>query len=71
MSNKDIKNSALNDMPIDEFRKHGHQFIDWIADYIDKIDEYPVFDKAPAVPLDWPPLPRISLSRAAVGTIRQ
>ncbi len=45
MNNKDIKNSGLGDMPIDEFRKHGHKFIDWIADYIENIEEYPVLSK--------------------------
>ena len=45
MKNKDLKNSDLNDMPVNEFRKHGHQFIDWIADYIDNIEEYPVLSK--------------------------
>jgi aromatic-L-amino-acid decarboxylase len=45
MSNKDLKNSGLNDMPVDEFRKYGHQFIDWISDYIENIEEYPVLSK--------------------------
>ena len=38
MNNKNIKNSGLNDMPVDEFRKYGHQFIDWIADYFKNIE---------------------------------
>jgi len=38
MSIKDIKNSGLGDMPIDEFRKYGHEFIDWIADYFKNIE---------------------------------
>jgi aromatic-L-amino-acid decarboxylase len=45
MSNKDLLNPGLNDMPVDEFRKYGHQFIDWVADYIEKIEEYPVLSK--------------------------
>src|SRR4030043_2058200 len=26
----------------DEFRKHGYQFIDWIADYYEEVQKYPV-----------------------------
>jgi len=29
-------------MPADEFRRHGHEIIDWIADYFDHIEELPV-----------------------------
>jgi aromatic-L-amino-acid/L-tryptophan decarboxylase len=32
----------LGDMPPDEFRKFGYQLIDWIADYLDNIEKYPV-----------------------------
>lgn len=32
----------LLDMSPSEFRKHGHAVIDWIADYLDKPDEWPV-----------------------------
>ena len=42
MSKKNIKNSGLNDMPVDDFRKYGHEFIDWIADYLENIEGYPV-----------------------------
>lgn len=38
MSN-DSKN---NDMSSDEFRKYGHKFIDWIADYLENIEHFPV-----------------------------
>jgi len=24
------------------FRKYGHAFVDWMADYLDKADQYPV-----------------------------
>ncbi len=30
------------DMPAEEFRKYGHQMIDWIADYLKNIDSFPV-----------------------------
>ncbi len=30
----------MPDMPIEEFRKNGHQLIDWIADYLNDIEKY-------------------------------
>ena len=30
------------DMPTEEFRKYGHQLVDWVADYLRDIDRYPV-----------------------------
>ncbi len=33
------------DMPTEEFRKYGHELIDWIADYLKNIDKYPVLSK--------------------------
>ncbi len=33
---------SLGDMPADEFRKYGHQIIDWIADYFNNIEKYDV-----------------------------
>ncbi|PKV51528.1 aromatic-L-amino-acid decarboxylase [Aquimarina sp. MAR_2010_214] len=29
-------------METKEFRKHAHQFVDWMADYMDNIEDYPV-----------------------------
>lgn len=29
-------------MDLNEFRKHGHVFVDWIADYLENIEQYPV-----------------------------
>ena len=31
----------MSDMPIEEFRKSGHQLVDWIADYLSNIEQYP------------------------------
>ena len=25
-----------------EFRKHAHAFVDWMADYLDEVERYPV-----------------------------
>ncbi|MBF8293555.1 MAG: amino acid decarboxylase [Bacteroidetes bacterium] len=33
---------ALGDMPTDEFRKFGHQLVDWVADYLDTVEQKPV-----------------------------
>lgn len=29
-------------MDNNEFRKQGHAFIDWMADYLENVDRYPV-----------------------------
>ncbi len=31
----------MSDMPLEEFRKNGHQLVDWIADYLKDIEKYP------------------------------
>jgi aromatic-L-amino-acid/L-tryptophan decarboxylase len=36
---------SLGDMPADEFRRHGHRIVDRIADYLDRIEEYPVLSQ--------------------------
>jgi aromatic-L-amino-acid decarboxylase len=35
--------STLGDMSNDEFRRFGHELIDWIADYFERIEDLPVF----------------------------
>jgi len=32
----------LGDMPADEFRKHGYELVDWIANYFEHLDKFPV-----------------------------
>ncbi|MEP6743660.1 MAG: pyridoxal-dependent decarboxylase [bacterium] len=32
----------LGDMKSEEFRRHGHELIDWIADYFERIEDLPV-----------------------------
>src|SRR5579863_4526695 len=39
-SNTDKKQSFHMDP--DEFRKHGHEVVDWIADYYKRIESFPV-----------------------------
>ena len=38
----DQSRKPLGDMPNDEFRNYGHQLVDWVADYLDTIEERPV-----------------------------
>jgi aromatic-L-amino-acid decarboxylase len=35
----------LGDMPAEEFRKYGYEIVDWIANYFEHIDEYPVLSQ--------------------------
>jgi aromatic-L-amino-acid/L-tryptophan decarboxylase len=35
----------LGDMPADKFRKYGYQLIDWIADYNENIEQFPVLSQ--------------------------
>ena len=37
-------------MPADEFRKYGYQVVDWIANYFEHIEEFPVLSQ---VEPDW------------------
>jgi aromatic-L-amino-acid decarboxylase len=29
-------------MPFDEFRRHGHELVDWVADYLENIEDRPI-----------------------------
>ena len=40
-----MNDAPLGDMPPHEFREYGHQLIDWIADYLENTDRYPVLSK--------------------------
>src|SRR5688572_19283811 len=33
------------DMSAEDFRKHGHQVVEWIADYLAHPERYPVFSQ--------------------------
>jgi aromatic-L-amino-acid decarboxylase len=37
--------NIMSDMPLEEFRKNGHQLVDWIADYLKDIEKYPPLSK--------------------------
>ncbi len=40
----------LGDIPTEEFRKYGHQIVDWLANYFENLENYPVL--SPIEP-DW------------------
>lgn len=42
MSQRDPSSSHPGDMPSEEFREHGYQVIDWIADFFEDMEELPV-----------------------------
>lgn len=33
---------TIGDMPAEQLRTHGHRAIDWVVDYLQKVDRYPV-----------------------------
>ncbi len=35
----------MSDMPSEEFRKNGHQLVDWISEYLKDIEKYPPLSK--------------------------
>lgn len=41
----DRATSQLGDMSAEDFRRHGHELIDWIADYFERIEELPVLSQ--------------------------
>ena len=41
----DTNQFDLHDMDPETFRRYGHQVIDWIADYLTHIDDYPVLSQ--------------------------
>ena len=36
---------SLGDMSVDDFRRYGHQLVDWIADYLSHPERYPVLSQ--------------------------
>src|SRR6056297_3761498 len=54
---------GVGDMDVDAFRRHGHDVIDWIADYLDDVGERPVLSQVEpgairrALPADPPRAP--------------
>jgi aromatic-L-amino-acid decarboxylase len=55
--------TGTGDMPPEEFRKYGHRVVEWIAQYMEKVEEFPVLspvhpgDVTGALPRATPPLP--------------
>jgi aromatic-L-amino-acid decarboxylase len=41
-----VPDDKIFHMTPDEFRRHGHAVVDWIADYYRKIESFPVLSPA-------------------------
>src|SRR5438270_10605832 len=39
------KQAHFGDMPADDFRRFGREMVDWIADYFERIEEFPVLSQ--------------------------
>lgn len=42
---KITENNNLGDMPKEDFRKFGHEIVDWIADYFERMERLPVLSQ--------------------------
>ncbi len=42
---KTMENKNLGDMPREDFRKFGHEIVDWIADYFERLETFPVLSQ--------------------------
>ncbi len=42
---KTMENDNLGDMPREDFRKYGHEIVDWIADYFERLETFPVLSQ--------------------------
>ncbi|MFB3854645.1 MAG: aspartate aminotransferase family protein [Vicinamibacterales bacterium] len=41
----DERRANLGDMDGEAFRRHGHQLVEWIAAYLERVEQYPVLSK--------------------------
>lgn len=37
--------NSFGDMPAEDFRRYGHELVDWIANYFERIEEFPVLSQ--------------------------
>jgi aromatic-L-amino-acid decarboxylase len=40
-----MEKNNLGDMPKEDFRKYGHEVVDWIADYFERLETFPVLSQ--------------------------
>src|SRR3954463_14922547 len=45
MSETVVDESVVQHMTPDEFRRHGHEVIEWIARYMERVEELPVLSR--------------------------
>lgn len=43
---KEVPHQSTGDMPVEEFRLHGHRAIEWIANYLSDNERYPVLSQS-------------------------
>lgn len=43
--NDTIKAAPVGDIPTEDFRRFGHEIVDWIADYLERMEELPVLSQ--------------------------
>jgi aromatic-L-amino-acid decarboxylase len=41
-----MANNELGDLPLNDFRRVGHEIVDWIADYLENTEQYPVLSRS-------------------------
>jgi aromatic-L-amino-acid decarboxylase len=41
-----MTNNELGDLPLDDFRRTGHELVEWIADYLENGEQYPVLSRS-------------------------
>ena len=41
-----MANNELGDLPLDDFRRTGHEIVEWIADYLENTEQYPVLSRS-------------------------
>ncbi|MBI4522095.1 MAG: hypothetical protein HY701_14760, partial [Gemmatimonadetes bacterium] len=38
--------AGSQDMPVEDFRRYGHQVVEWVARYLEDVESYPVLSSA-------------------------
>ncbi|PID86071.1 MAG: amino acid decarboxylase [Chloroflexi bacterium] len=41
-----MAHNDIGDLPLDDFRRTGHEIVEWIADYLENTEQYPVLSRS-------------------------